>query len=105
MPCSGTQRAIAHAIANGVTPAMPADVVAAADAPAERGSDARMLVVGGPNHAFGIPPPTTRAGAVKQNGAAVADSGPACTSGWRRCAYRAAAWQRPRSTRAAALTH
>jgi flavodoxin len=70
----GDARTIAEAIADGLAPTLPADVVAAADAPAEIGPDVTLLVVGGPNHAFGMPRPSTREGAVKQYGAEIADS-------------------------------
>ena len=70
----GDARTIAYAIADGLASAMPVDVVAAADAPSEFADDVRLLVVGGPNHAFGMPRPSTREGAVKQYGASVADT-------------------------------
>ena len=69
----GDARAIAHAIADGLSPTIPTDVVAAADAPAEVPGDVRLLVVGGPNHALSMPRPSTREGAMKQYGAEVAD--------------------------------
>ena len=65
----------ARAIAEGLSPALPADVVAAAEAPTEIGPDVGLLVVGGPNHAFGMPRPSTREGAVEQYGADIADTG------------------------------
>jgi hypothetical protein len=70
----GDARAIAHAIAEGLSTSIRADVVAAADAPAEIDADVRLLVVGGPNHAFGMPRPSTREGAVKQHGAIIPDT-------------------------------
>lgn len=69
----GDARTIAHAVAAGLAETMPADVVAAADAPTEIGADVGLLVVGGPNHAFGMPRPTTRQSAVDQNQAQIAD--------------------------------
>ena len=72
----GDGRTIAHAIAAGLSASIPADAVAAADAPAEIPPDVLLLVVGAPNHAFGMPRPSTRQGAVKQYGAEIAD--PAC---------------------------
>jgi len=69
----GDGRTIAHAIADGLSASIAVDVVAAADAPAEIGPDVTLLVVGGPNHAFGMPRPSTRQGAVKQYGADIAD--------------------------------
>ena len=72
----GDARTIAHAIAEGLsTAAVPADVVAAGEAPTEIGPDVELLVVGGPNHAFGMPRPSTREGAVKQYGADIPDTG------------------------------
>jgi hypothetical protein len=70
----GDARSIAHAIAAGLAERLPADVVAATDAPAEIGDDVTLLVVGGPTHAFGMPRPATREGAVKQYGAEIADA-------------------------------
>ncbi|MGY1726297.1 hypothetical protein ACI79J_04945 [Geodermatophilus sp. SYSU D01062] len=71
----GDAAAIARAVAAGLAESMPADVVAAADAPAEIDPDVTLLVVGGPNHAFGMPRPSTRRSAVDQYGAAVPDPG------------------------------
>jgi hypothetical protein len=71
----GDARAIAHAIAEGLSPSLLADVIAAAEAPTEIGPDVELLVVGGPNHAFGMPRPSTREVAVKQHGADIADTG------------------------------
>jgi hypothetical protein len=70
----GDGRTIAHAIAEGLGPDIRADVMAAADAPAEIGADIGLLVVGGPNHAFGMPRPRTRDTAVDQYGADIADT-------------------------------
>jgi hypothetical protein len=70
----GDARAIATAIAEGLSPAVPADVVAATEAPADIGPDVGLLVVGGPNHAFGMPRQSTREGAVKQYGADIPDT-------------------------------
>jgi hypothetical protein len=70
----GNARTVARAIADGLSADIPTDVVAAADAPAEIGPDVGLLVVGGPNHAFGMPRPRTRDTAVDQYGAALADT-------------------------------
>jgi flavodoxin len=70
----GDARTIAEAVADGLSASVPADVVAAADAPSEIGEDVGLLVVGGPNHAFGMPRPSTRQGAVKQHGAEIPDT-------------------------------
>lgn len=70
----GDARAIARAIADGLAETLPTDVVAAVDAPAEMAGDIGLLVVGGPNHAFGMPRPVTRQSAVTDHGAVVADT-------------------------------
>jgi hypothetical protein len=71
----GDARTIAYAIADGLSATLAADVAAATEAPTEVGPDVGLLVIGGPNHAFGMPRPSTREGAVKQYGAAIADTG------------------------------
>ncbi|MGY1699835.1 flavodoxin family protein [Geodermatophilus sp. SYSU D00766] len=71
----GDARTIAQAVAAGLAESLPADVVAAADAPAELGPEVALLVVGGPNHAFGMPSPRTRDSAVTDHGAVVPDTG------------------------------
>lgn len=70
----GDARTIAFAIAGGLSEFLPADVVAAADAPAAIVPEVGLLIVGGPNHAFGMPRPSTREGAVTQHGAVIADT-------------------------------
>lgn len=71
----GDARAIAHAVADGLAAAaVPATAVAAAEAPGEIGPDVGLVVVGGPNHAFGMPRPSTRDSAVTQYGAELADT-------------------------------
>ncbi len=70
----GDARTIAHAIAAGLSSSIPVDVVAAAEGPTEVGPDVALLVVGGPNHAFSMPRPSTREGAVTQHGAEIADT-------------------------------
>ena len=71
----GDARAIAHAVAEGLSASVRTDVVVASEAPAEIDADVRLLVVGGPNHALGMPRPSTRAGAVKQYDAVIPDTG------------------------------
>jgi hypothetical protein len=71
----GDARAIAHAIAEGLSGDVETDVLAAGDAPPEIGRDVSLLVVGGPNHAFGMPRRSTRQSAVQQYGADIADTG------------------------------
>ena len=70
----GDAKKIAEAVAEGLAPQLPAQVVAAGDAPAELGPDVRLLVVGGPNHAMSMPRPSTRQGAVDQYGATITDT-------------------------------
>src|SRR4051794_27767145 len=71
----GDARMIAQAIGDGLSGSLQLDVVAAAEAPAELGPDIGLLVVGGPNHAFGMPRPSTRESAVKQYDADIPDTG------------------------------
>jgi hypothetical protein len=70
----GDARTIAHAVADGLAPAVAVDVATAAEAPPEIADDIGLLVVGGPNHALGMPRPSTRDGAVKQYGVSVPDT-------------------------------
>ena len=70
----GDAERIARAIAEGLSGHLTVDVVAAKDAPHHLGSDVQLLVVGGPNHAMGMPRPATREGAIKDYGAEVADT-------------------------------
>jgi hypothetical protein len=70
----GDARAIAQAIADGLSDSLPADVVPAGQAPTEIGADVALVVVGGPNHALGMPKPATRESAVRQYGADVPDT-------------------------------
>jgi hypothetical protein len=69
----GDAEMIARAVADGLREHLDTDVVAAQDAPADLGPDVRLLVVGGPNHALGMPRQATRESAVKQHGAEIAD--------------------------------
>ena len=70
----GDAKQIALAIAEGLATRLPVDVVTARDAPAQVPADVRMLVVGGPTHAFGMPREATREGAVKDYGAEIPDT-------------------------------
>jgi hypothetical protein len=65
----GDAEKIARAVAEGLSSHLDVDLVAARDAPHQLGNDVRLLVVGGPNHAMGMPRPSTRKGAVEQYGA------------------------------------
>jgi hypothetical protein len=64
----GDALAVARAVAAGIAPHLPADVVGAADAPDELGPDVRLLVVGGPNHRTGMPTWATRQHAMDVSG-------------------------------------
>jgi hypothetical protein len=70
----GDAKQIALAVAEGLATRLPVDVVAARDAPAQVPADVRMLVVGGPNHAFSMPRRATREGAITEHGAEIPDT-------------------------------
>jgi hypothetical protein len=70
----GDAERIARAVAEGLATRLPVDVVGARDAPAEVPADVRILVVGGPNHAFGMPRESTRESAVAEHGAQIPDT-------------------------------
>ncbi|MBT8225407.1 MAG: flavodoxin [Dactylosporangium sp.] len=67
----GNARAIAYAIAEGLSEALPAEPVAAGHAPATIGPDVGLLVVGGPNHQFGMPRRASRRQAAQDLGAQI----------------------------------
>ena len=71
----GDAERIAMAIAEGLATRLPVDIAAAREAPRQISSDVRLLVVGGPNHAFGMPRAATREGAVREHGADIPDPG------------------------------
>lgn len=62
----GNTRAVADEIAAGIGDAEVLDI---RDAPASLNGDDRLLVLGGPTHAFGMSRTNTRADAVRQGGA------------------------------------
>lgn len=62
----GTNHTIATAIAEGLGDRTTATLVEAADAPELIDDQVDLLVVGGPNHQFGLPRPATRAEAAAQ---------------------------------------
>jgi hypothetical protein len=70
----GNAKQVALAIAEGLATRLPVDLVSAREAPAQVPFDVRMLVVGGPNHAFGMPRPATRRAAVADHGARLDDT-------------------------------
>ena len=81
----GDAEKIARAIAEGLSEHLDVDVVAAKDAPHELGPDVRLLVVGGPNHAMGMPKARRPARVPSSSTAPRSPTPPpACTSGWRR---------------------
>jgi flavorubredoxin len=62
----GSTRDIARAIADGLRPATPVDVVGVDDAPGTLGAvgaDASLLIVGAPTHPFGLSRPRSRVAA------------------------------------------
>ena len=67
----GDARAIAQAVADGVSAHFPADVVGASDAPPVLDPDVLLLVVGGPNHKTHMPTQATRQQAMDSSGAEV----------------------------------
>ena len=62
----GTNRTIAEAIAAGMGAAATVTLVDAATAPTTVDEQVDLLVVGGPNHQFGLPRPATRAEAAEE---------------------------------------
>jgi len=70
----GDARQIALAIAEGLATRLPVDIASAGEAPRQVPPEVRMLVVGGPNHAFGMPRPASREGAVTQHDADIPDT-------------------------------
>jgi hypothetical protein len=70
----GDARQVALAIAEGLATRLPVDIASAGEAPRKVPPEVRMLVVGGPNHAFGMPRPASREGAVTQYDADIPDT-------------------------------
>ncbi|MGZ4509251.1 MAG: flavodoxin family protein [Blastococcus sp.] len=64
----GDARAIAQAVADGISKYFPVDVVGASDAPAALDPDVRLLVVGGPNHRSRMPTRASRQEAMDTSG-------------------------------------
>ena len=62
----GNTRAVADAIAAGLSAHVPTQVVEVADAPSGPSANVRLLVVGGPTHAFSLSRTTTREDAVSR---------------------------------------
>jgi hypothetical protein len=70
----GDAEKIARAVAEGLSGHLDVDIVAAKYAPHQLGSDVRLLVVGGPNHAMSMPRPATREDAVTTYDAEITDT-------------------------------
>jgi hypothetical protein len=62
----GNTRAVAQAVADGLSEQVPARVVDVTDAPAEVGERLSLLVLGGPTHAFSMSRASTRENAVSR---------------------------------------
>ncbi len=62
----GNTRAIADAVAAGLSAHLPTQIVDVAEAPAVPGTEVRLLVVGGPTHAFSMSRTSTRENAVER---------------------------------------
>ena len=71
----GNTQAIAEAIADGLGTGMEVDVMEVGTAPTALTDDIRLLVIGGPTHAFGLTRPTTRRDAVDRSGRGVVSAG------------------------------
>jgi hypothetical protein len=65
----GDNQTVARAVADGVSTRLPATAVEAARAPRILGPGLVLLVVGGPNHQFGMPRPASRQQASRDFGA------------------------------------
>jgi hypothetical protein len=62
----GNNRTVAEAIAQGLTSEAEVRIVEVGSAPTELPADLDLLVVGGPNHAFGMSRPNTREQAAQE---------------------------------------
>lgn len=56
----GNNERIAHAVAEGLSPRLPTEVLEVGAAPTAIPSGVTLLVVGGPNHGFGLSRPNSR---------------------------------------------
>lgn len=63
----GTTRTVAEAIADGLAPVGPVEVVEVGTAPTTVATDLRLLVVGGPTHALSMTRAETRADAARMS--------------------------------------
>ena len=64
----GNTRQVAEAIADGLRPAVDAEVLDVAVAPEAIDPEVGLVVVGGPTHAFGMSRPSSRAQALQEAG-------------------------------------
>jgi hypothetical protein len=64
----GNTLEVARAVADGIAPALEPDIIDAADAPVEIGSDVALIVLGGPTHAHGMSTPASRADSARRAG-------------------------------------
>lgn len=71
----GNARTVARAIAAGLSDELSADAVDVDSAPIALGPDIRLLVVGGPNHQFGMPRPASRDEAITRFGESAINRG------------------------------
>jgi hypothetical protein len=62
----GNNRAIAEAVAEGLAPRITVEVLEVGHAPATLPEEVELLIVGGPNHAFGMSRPSTREQAAQE---------------------------------------
>jgi hypothetical protein len=71
----GNNRAIAEAVAEGLAPEVTVEVLEVGHAPAALPEDVELLIVGGPNHAFGMSRPSTREQAAQETDAPLVSTG------------------------------
>jgi flavodoxin len=71
----GNTQRVAEAITEGLRIRLATDLVEVNDAPRAIGADVRLLIVGGPTHAFGMSRPKTRQDAMTQAGKDPASAG------------------------------
>jgi len=71
----GNTEQIARAIGEGLATRMPVEVVDVGVAPTKLAADVRLVVVGGPTHAFGMSRPSTRESAAKETESPLVSSG------------------------------
>jgi hypothetical protein len=72
----GNTKAVAEAVAEGLSTVLGVDVTEVGRAPAAIGADVGLLVVGGPTHAFSMSRASTRRDAADKAGRPVVSAGP-----------------------------